>query len=82
MNASSRSRAKIPLFLRGAAAIIMTVAGFFIMIAGILITDLAHAQKFLGEVEGFSIALVFAGVALALKTAEKLQLAEEDSLTD
>ena len=82
MNSTSRSLAKIPLFLRGAAAIVITVTGFFLMIAGGLITDLAHAQKFFGEVEGFSAALIFAGVALALKTAEKLQLAEEDPLTD
>jgi hypothetical protein len=82
MNSTSRSPAKIPLFLRGAAAILITVTGFFFMIAGGLITDLAHAQKFFGEVEGISAALVFAGVALALKTAEKLQLAEEDPLTD
>jgi VIT1/CCC1 family predicted Fe2+/Mn2+ transporter len=82
MNASSQSLAKIPLFLRGAVAIVITVTGLFLMIAGGLITYLANAQKFFPEVEGFSAALIFAGVALALKTAEKLQLAEEDPLTD
>jgi hypothetical protein len=82
MNASSRSMARIPLFLRGAIAILMTVTGLFVMISGGLITDLAHAQRFFGEVEGFSIALVFAGVAIARKTAEKLEMAEENSLTD
>jgi hypothetical protein len=82
MNASLRSMARIPLFLRGVIAILMTVTGLFVMIGGGLITDLAHAQKFFGEVEGFSIALIFAGVAIARKTAEKLEMAEENSLTD
>ena len=82
MNASSQSLAKIPLFLRGAVAIVITVIGLFLMVAGGLITYLANAQKFFAELEGFSVALVFTGVALALKTAEKLQLAEEDPLTD
>jgi hypothetical protein len=71
-----------PLFLRGTAAIVLTVTGFAVMIGGGLITELAHAQKFLGEIEGFSVALVFSGVAVALKTVEKLQMIEDDTLTD
>lgn len=74
--------ANILLFLQGTAAILMTVTGFAFIIGAALISELTHVDKFLGEIEGCSVALVFAGVAVALKTVEKSLRSTEDSTAD
>ncbi len=70
------------LLLCGTAAILMTLTGLFFLIGGGLVSLFAHSEKFIGEIDGYSIALVFAGVAVALKTIELRLRAEEDSSTD
>ncbi|MGB6193527.1 MAG: hypothetical protein WBF42_13755 [Terracidiphilus sp.] len=70
------------LYLRGTAAIVMTVIGFFAMIGGIFYSQFTHIERYIGAVEGVSIALVFGGVTIALKTVERFQAAERHSLTD
>jgi hypothetical protein len=80
MTASTKSAAGIVLLLGSTAAIFMTVIGLLFLIAGLLIS--LHVERFIGEIDGLSIALVFAGVALALKVIEKRLQSKEQSLTD
>jgi hypothetical protein len=81
MSATTRPSAGFFRYLCGAAAIVMTVTGFFSMVGGILFSQLAHSERYIGAIEGGSIALVFAGVTIALKTVERFQMAEDESLT-
>lgn len=83
MNATTRQSAGFFLYLRGTAAILMTITGFACIVGGILYGELAHTERYIGVIEGCAIALVFAGITIALKTVEKLQTAiENHSLTD
>ena len=83
MNARTRHTAGFLLYLRGTAAILMTITGFACIVGGVLYGELARTQRYTGAIEGCAIALVFAGITIALKTVEKLQtVIETDSLTD
>lgn len=83
MSATTTRSAGFLLYVRGTAAILMTITGFACIVGGILYTELAHSERYIGAIEGCAIALVFAGITIALKTVEKLQAAiENDSLTD
>lgn len=83
MSATTTHSAGFLLYLRGTAAILMTITGFAIIVGGILYAQIAGTQRYIGVIEGCAILLVFAGIVIALKTAEKLQTAiEENSLTD
>ena len=77
MTASAKSATGILLFMGSTAAILMTATGLLFLFAGLLIS--AHLEKFIGEVDGVSIALVFAGVAVALKVMEKRLQARQPS---
>ena len=86
MNVRSQHPTGFLLYLRGTAAILMTVVGFFSMIGGVFYSQFTHTERYIGAVEGLSIALVFAGVTIALKTVERFQTrfqaSEEHSLRD
>jgi hypothetical protein len=74
-----RSAANTLLILCGTAAVLMTLTGLFFLIGGGLVSLFAHSEKFIGEIDGYSVALVFAGIAAALKTLEIRLRAREDS---
>ena len=78
MPASTHAAARTLLLVGSATAIVMTLTGFLFLVAGRLFTELAHIERFTGEIDGFSIALVFAGIAVALKTMEHRLRARED----
>ena len=92
MTASARASTHIPL--RGIAAALLIVAGISSMIGGGLISDLnyiekfiadiekAHIERFIGLIEGGSIALLFIGLAIALKSVERRLRIEDDSAID
>lgn len=70
MTASTPIAARILLFTGSAAAVLMTLTGFLALVAGGLVLARTHFERFTGEIDGFSIALVFIGIAIALKTME------------
>ena len=92
MTASTRASSSIPL--RGAAATLLIFAGIASMITAGFIADLnyierlieeiqkAHIERFIGVIEGGSIALLFIGLAVALKTVERTLRVEDDSVID
>ncbi len=82
MPATTRSAPNIFLLLSGAAALLMTFTGLFFLIGTRLLSIFAHGEKFIGETDAISIALIFGGIAAALKTTEIRLRAEQDSSID
>jgi hypothetical protein len=82
MTASTRSAPNILLLLCSTAAILMTFTGLLFLIGTRLLSIFAHGERFIGETDAISIALVFGGIAVALKTIEIRLRAEQDSSTD
>ena len=70
MTASTRSASNVLLLLCSSAAIIMTFTGMLFLIGARLFSMFAHRERFLGEIDLISVALVFVGIAVALKTVE------------
>ncbi|WP_348261155.1 hypothetical protein P8935_15250 [Telmatobacter sp. DSM 110680] len=82
MNASARYAPNILLLLCSSAAILMTLTGLVFLIGTWVLRIFAHGERFLGEVDAISIALIFGGMGVALKTIEIRVRAEHDSSTD
>lgn len=70
MNASQRSAPNILLMLCSATAIMMSLTGMLFLIGARLLPLFAHSVRSLGEIDAISVALVFGGIAVALKTIE------------
>jgi hypothetical protein len=70
MIASTRSAPCILLLLCSTMAILMTLTGLLFLIGTLLLSIFAHGEKFIGEIYAMSIALIFGGIAVALKTIE------------
>lgn len=82
MTAWTRSAPNILLLLCSTTAILMTLTGLLFLIGIHLLTVFAHGEKFMGETDAISIALIFGGIAVALKTIEIRLKAEQDSSVD
>jgi hypothetical protein len=82
MIASTRSAPCILLLLCNSMAVLMTLTGLLLLIGTRLLILFAHGEKFIGEIDAMSIALIFGGIALALKTIEIRLREEQDSSTD
>jgi hypothetical protein len=82
MTASTRSAPNIVLLLCSTAAILMTFTGLLFLIGTRLLSIFAHGERFIGEIDAISIALIFGGIAVALKTIEVRLRAEQDFSTD
>jgi hypothetical protein len=63
-------------------AILMTLTGLLFLIGTRLFSIFVHGEKFIGEIDAMSIALIFGGIAVALKTIEIRLRAEQDSSMD
>jgi hypothetical protein len=63
-------------------AILMTLSGSLILICMRLSGIFVRGEKFIGEIDAMSIALIFGGIAVALKTIEIRLKAEHDSSMD
>jgi hypothetical protein len=82
VTASTRSSPNILLLLCSSTAILITLTGLLFLIGTRLFSIFAHGERFTGEVDAISIALIFGGIAVALKTIEIRIRAEQDSSTD
>jgi hypothetical protein len=82
MTASTRSAPNVLLLLCSTTAILMTLTGLSFLIGTRLLSIFAHGERFIGETDAISIALIFGGIAVALKTIEIRLIAEQDSSTD
>jgi len=60
----------------------MTLTGLAFLLGTHLLSTLAHGQKLLGETDAISVALIFGGIAVALKTIEISLKAEQVSPTE
>ena len=82
MTALTRSAPSVLLMLCSTTAILMTFTGLLFLIATRLLSVFAHGERFIGETDAISVALIFGGIAVALKTIEIRLRAEHDSSTD
>ena len=82
MTASTRSAPNIVLMLCSTTAVLMTLTGLLFLIGTRLLSIFAHGERFIGEIDAISIALIFGGIAVALKTIEVRLRAEQDLSTD
>ncbi|MGA7241607.1 MAG: hypothetical protein WBX19_00425 [Terracidiphilus sp.] len=82
MNASTRSAPNILLLLCSSTAVLMTLTGLLFLIGTRLLSAFARGERFIGETDAISIALIFGGIAVALKTVEIRLRTEQDSSTD
>jgi len=82
MTASTRSVPSVLLLLCSTTAILMSLTGLLFLIGTRLLSIFAHSERFIGEIDAISIALIFGGIAVALKTIEIRLGAEQDSSTD
>ncbi len=63
-------------------AILMTLTGSLILIGMRLSSLFVRGEKFIGAIDAMSIALIFGGIAVALKTIEIRLRVEQDSSMD
>lgn len=82
MTVSTRSAPNVLLLLCSATAILMTLTGLLFSIGTHLLSILATRERFIGETDAISIALIFGGIAAALKTIEIRLRAGRDSSTE
>lgn len=82
MTASRRSAPNILLLLCSTTAILMSLTGLLFLIGTRLLSIFARGERFIGEIDAISIALIFGGIAVALKTIEIRLRAEPDTSTD
>jgi hypothetical protein len=82
MIASTRSAPSILLPLCSTVSILMTLTGSLFLIGTRLPSGFALGGKLVGEIDAISIALIFGGIAVALKTIEIRLGTEQDSSMD
>ena len=82
MTGSTRSAPNTLLLLCSAAAIVMTFTGLLFLIATRLHSMFTHGERFIGEIDAVSLALIFGGIAVALKTIEIRPRAEQGPSVD
>ena len=79
MSVSMRSAPNTLLLLCSMSAILMTFTGLLFLVGTHLLRIFAHGERFIGETDAVCIALIFGGMAVALKTLEVRLRAEQDS---
>lgn len=82
MTVSTRSAPSILLLLCSSMAILMTLTGSVILIGMRLSGIFVRGEKFIGAIDAMSIALIFGGIAVALKSIEFRLKAEQDTSMD
>jgi len=82
MIASTRSAPNLLLMLCSTTAVLMSLTGLVFLIGTRLLSIFAHGERFIGEIDAISIALIFGGIAVALKTIEIRLRAEQDPSAD
>ena len=79
MTVSARSGPHTLLLLCSSSAILITFTGLLFLLGTHLLRIFAHSERFIGETDAISIALIFGGVAVALKTIEMHLKTDPDS---
>lgn len=79
MIVSTRSAPNILLLLCSTTAILMTLTGLVFLLGTHLLENFTRGQRIMGEGDAISIALIFGGIAVALKTIEVRLRAERES---
>ncbi len=82
MIAATRSAPNILLLLCSTTAILMTLTGLAFLLGTHLFSTFARGPQFPGESDAISVALIFGGIAVALKTIEVGLRAERESSLD
>ena len=82
MISSTKSAPGMLLMLCSTSAILMTFTGVLFLIGTRLLSAFAQHERFVGETDAISIALIFGGIAVALKTIEIRLKAERESFGD
>jgi hypothetical protein len=79
MTVATRSAPNILLLLCSTSAILMTLTGLAFLLGTHLLSTFAGGQRLIGETDAISVALIFGGIAVALKTIEISLRAEHES---
>ncbi|WP_162601112.1 hypothetical protein [Occallatibacter savannae] len=76
---ATRSAPSILLLLCSTTAILMTLTGLAFLLATHVFGGFSHGQRLIGQSDAISVALIFGGIAVALKTIEISVQAERES---
>ena len=79
MTASTRSAPNILLQLCSTVAVLMSFIGMVFLVGTRMLSAFARSERFIGEIDAISVALIFGGIAVALKTIEIRLRAGQDS---
>jgi hypothetical protein len=82
MIVATRSAPNILLLLCSTTAILMTLTGLAFLLGSHLLTTFSRGQRLIAETDAISVALIFGGIAVALKTIELGIRAEHKSATE
>lgn len=82
MIVATRSAPSILLLLCSTAAILMTLTGLAFLLGTHVLTAFSRGPRLVGETDAISIALIFGGIAVALKTIEIGVRAQHNSQTE
>ncbi len=82
MIASTRSAPGILKLMCGTVSILMTLTGLLFLIGTRLLSLFTRSGVLVGEIDAMSVALIFGGIAVALKSIEIRLRAEQDSSMD
>ena len=82
MMVAMRSAPNILLLLCSTTAILMTLTGLAFLLGTHLFSTFSRGLQFPGESDAISVALIFGGIAVALKTIEVGLRAERESSLD
>ena len=70
MTVATRSAPNVLLLLCSTTAILMTLTGLVFLLGTHVLNTFARGQGLIGETDAISVALIFGGIAVALKTIE------------
>ena len=79
MIVATKSAPNVLLLLCSTTAILMTITGLVFLLGTHLLTTFSRGQRLIGESDAISVALIFGGIAVALKTIEIGLRAERES---
>jgi len=79
MIVATRSAPNVLLLLCSTTAILMSITGLVFLLGTHLITAFSRGPRLIGETDAISVALIFGGIAAALKTIEIRVRAERES---
>ena len=82
MIAATKSAPNILLLLCSTTAILMSVTGLAFLLGTHLFTTFSRGPRLIGETDAISVALIFGGIAVALKTVEISLRAKHESTAE